>query len=589
MIVPMKKAAVIVQAKDAGSALKRLRGLGIIHVEHQHPPKGKDIAALGEDLTLLNEATGILSEKGLLKNAGGNPPRNPDGWQFSARHIIDLRKRLDHLEEYSRALVNQIGQWERWGDFDPGKINALAEKGIYLRLYQIPVKEIAGLPENAVVRQLHIAGGIASCVVISPQKLDIPYKEIPPPKAGLAKMRQRLGEDLKTIEQLKLELSRHIYLRKDFLRLKNSLENELEFHQALEGMGQAGEISYLTGYIPADGMVSLSEIAKKEKWGLLLADPLEEDNVPTLIRNPKWISVINPVFKLLEVAPGYRELDISLPFLIFFSTFFGMLIGDAGYGTIYLLLTFWAERKFGRKTAEKSYFRLFYILSSCAIGWGLLTGTIFGQEWLLKAGFKPLMPALNEAKKIQAFCFFLGALHLTIAHSWRAILKAPSLSALADAGWICVLWAAFLLARVLILGDNFPHFGKWLVISGIGAVILFTNPQKNILKGIGEGLGTLALSLMNNFTDVVSYVRLFAVGLAGVAIADTFNAMAAGVGSGNFLAVLLSGVIILAGHGLNLILGPMSVLVHGVRLNVLEFSGHANITWSGIAYRPLKE
>ncbi len=118
-------------------------------------------------------------------------------------------------------------------------------------------------------------------------------------------------------------------------------------------------------------------------------------------------------------------------------------------------------------------------------------------------------------------------------------------------------------------------------------VLFFTSPQKNILKTIGEGLGTIALSLVNNFTDVVSYIRLFAVGLAGVAIADAFNAMAAGVfKKGDFLTIIAAAFIVVFGHALNIILGPMSVLVHGVRLNVLEFCSHVSVTWSGFAYKP---
>jgi V/A-type H+-transporting ATPase subunit I len=189
---------------------------------------------------------------------------------------------------------------------------------------------------------------------------------------------------------------------------------------------------------------------------------------------------------------------------------------------------------------------------------------------------------------MQTFCFFLGALHLSIAHSWRAYLKFPSLTALADVGWICVLWIAFFLARTLILGEAFPPWGIWLFATGIALVILFTNPQVNMLRAIGEGLGTVALSLMNNITDVISYVRLFAVGLAGLAIAETTNTLSSGLGDG--AAALAAGVvIILIGHSLNIILGLMSVLVHGVRLNVLEFSGHANVTWSGFVFKPLKE
>ena len=221
--------------------------------------------------------------------------------------------------------------------------------------------------------------------------------------------------------------------------------------------------------------------------------------------------------------------------------------------------------------------------------WGLCTGTFFGQAWLLKAGYKPLVPALNDEKAMQGLCFLIGAVHLSIAHIWRAALKAPALNALADIGWICVLWACFFTAKLLILSETFPPFGIWLLSFGLALVVLFTDPQKNILKGIGAGLGTVALSLMNNFTDVVSYIRLFAVGLAGVAIADAFNAMAGNVGTQNVFSIILAVLIILVGHTLGAVLGPVSVLVHGVRLNVLEFSGHANISWSGQNYKPLKE
>jgi V/A-type H+-transporting ATPase subunit I len=118
--------------------------------------------------------------------------------------------------------------------------------------------------------------------------------------------------------------------------------------------------------------------------------------------------------------------------------------------------------------------------------------------------------------------------------------------------------------------------------------VVFAHPQASILRTIGSGMGTVALSLVNNLTDVISYIRLFAVGLATLAIAETINALASGFGTG-VVALIAGGAILFLGHSINMILGLMSVLVHGVRLNVLEFSGHANVTWSGVAFKPLKE
>jgi len=157
---------------------------------------------------------------------------------------------------------------------------------------------------------------------------------------------------------------------------------------------------------------------------------------------------------------------------------------------------------------------------------------------------------------------------------------------LSEIGWTAILWGAFFLAKTLILGDNFPGFAKWLFIAGAGCVVIFANPSKNILKGIGQGVGDLLLNLVNSFTDVVSYIRLFAVGLATVAIADAFNKMAMGIGFNSVLTALATSLILLVGHALNILLGPLAVLVHGVRLNVLEFCSHVDIKWSGFLYRP---
>jgi len=589
MIVPMKKATVIVQAKDSDAAIKELRRLGVMHIEHQQAPSGKDIVCLQDDLALVNEALGILSQKELCLSGANIATKEISDWRHCARLIIDLYKRIDQLQEYSHTLSQRIEQWLNWGDFDPEAIQRLKEKNMYLRLYQVPEKQLKEFPESVLVKRIFSSSGIINCVAISQGYIEVPFKEAALPKIGLGVMRKRLEEDKRMTDSLRDELCKSIAYGKGLSEAKRSLEKELEFHQVLKGMGREESLAYVAGYIPFDAEDSVVKLAKKQAWAFFISEPSEDDPVPTLLRNPAWVSLISPVFKLIEVVPGYRELDISLWFFLFLSVFFGILIGDVGYGLIYLVLTFWAQRKFGRKLKDKALFFLFYTFGSCAIIWGLFTASFFGQEWLAAHSIKPLVPALSDDRVVRTVCFFIGASHLSIAHVWRVILQFPSLVFLTDVGWICILWGAFFLARVLILGASMPVFGPWLIYTGMILVVLFSNPRKNILKGIGAGLGTLLLNGMNNFTDVVSYIRLFAVGLAGVAVADAFNKMAAGVGFRGVFPALLSLFILLAGHGLNLILGPMSVLVHGVRLNVLEFCGHLDVKWSGFAYRPLQE
>jgi V/A-type H+/Na+-transporting ATPase subunit I len=583
----MKKATILFETGDGEATVKCLRSLGVLHIEHQNLPEGRDISALQEKVALINSSFEVLN-RAIASGKHIQPQNKITGdWTAVADHIIELNKRQEQLESSSRNIIGQISEWEHWGDFDPEQIQHLSQNGIYLKLYKLPVKEIRNFPDGVVVKTIFTTGDIAHCMAISRTQFECAFLEILPPKQSLSVLKSRLAGNNKVMEMIKSEILKSACFYEDLSGIKKKLKKEIEFQQVISGMGKEGAISYVTGYIPFDMERNLIAEAKSRKWGIIITEPSAYDNVPTLLRNPGWVNMIKPVLGLLGLRPGYRELDVSMLFLIFFAIFFGILIGDAGYGLVYilltLLLTLWLHKSMKLNTEMKTTVSLFYLLGSCAIIWGVLTGTFFGQGWL-----HPLIPQLNNAESMETFCFFLGALHLSIAHSWRALLKFPSLTALADVGYICILWTAFFLARTLVLGEAFPPFGIWLVAAGVILVILFTSPQARVLRGIGEGLGTVALSFMNNITDVISYVRLFAVGLATLAIAETTNTMASGFGNG--IVALVAGIVILIiGHGLNIILGIISVLVHGVRLNVLEFSGHANVTWSGLAFEPLKE
>ena len=586
MIIKMKKVFLLIQNGQVQEALGDLGALGVVHVEHENVPSGIELNEINEKLALIEQARSVLSAAVQKHPVKPVPPKS-ENWDIVCHHVIDLQKRYDQLKEYSVTLNNWVDLWESWGDFDPVQVKALQQKNVLMKFYQIPKDKIKSLPQGVLLKKISTQGTLINCLVVTTENIELGFKELELPKLSLSGMRNRLSEDTRIMQSIREELSAHLIYNQDLIAAEKVLLGQRDFYSVLKGMGQDKEIVYLKGYIPIDAEDILLKQSKQNGWGMLTLEPNEQDAVPTLLRNPAWISLIKPLLKLLELTPGYREIDISPLFIIFFSLFFGMLIGDAGCGAVYLLLTFWLQKKIGHKVKDKSVFFLFYILSFCAIIWGLLSGAFFGQEWLLERGIKPLVPALLNTSFVQALCFFIGASHLTLAHSWRAILKAPALSALADIGWISIIWAVFFLAKSLLLGDVFPLFGNWLIIAGLVLVLFFTDPQKNIFKTIGAGLGTIALGLVNNFTDVVSYIRLFAVGLAGVAIADAFNSMAAGiVKKGDFLTIIMAALILVCGHVLNIILGPMSVLVHGVRLNVLEFCSHANVVWDGFAYKP---
>jgi V/A-type H+-transporting ATPase subunit I len=267
-----------------------------------------------------------------------------------------------------------------------------------------------------------------------------------------------------------------------------------------------------------------------------------------------------------------------------------MLVGDAGYGLLFLGMSFFAKSRL--KAVPAHVFTLVNIMSVCTIVWGVVTGSWFGLTNLeslgggLPAAFTiPWLTGDNAAGNIMLLTFLIGAVHLTIAHAWTFIRLYPSSQCWAQIGWILTTWTMFFAARSMVLLKDFPSVMFGVLTAGILLLVVFMVPPKR-LKTEWVSLVMLPLNLISNFVDVVSYVRLFAVGAATFAVASAFNSMAMDMGFSGILTGLLSAFVLFFGHVLNILLAAMSVLVHGVRLNILEFAGHMGLTWAGVKYEP---
>ena len=580
MIVPMKKLHMIVQNKDIVAALESLRGLGSVHVEHQELPASERIEEHRRDIEDLKGAIRVLQEAKAGENADG---REAADWRGTVKMILELFEEAETRREEIAKRQVKIGQWELWGNFDPEEVDGLSARGVHLQLCAVPKDKRGEAPEGVILETVFSSSGIDRCVAISKEEIDLPFEIIKLPATSLEKMHAWQKKDRARIDGIEREIADHQGYLRSLETALAAQKDALRFEEAAQGMREEEALAVLKGFCPADACQDIEAKAKKEHWGILFEEPADDDKVPTLIRNPKWVSLIEPVFKFIDIAPGYREYDISLFFLLFFSLFVGMLIGDAGYGMLFIAAVAWVHFKSGKKMQDPVPLYLAYVLSGCVVAWGVLTGTFFGQQWLAQTSLQPVLPWLKENANIQLFCFTLGAIHLSVAHIWRTIQKFPSVSFLSDVGWLALLWGMFAMSRTLILGAALSPAAVNLLIGGAVLVVFFTRPNWNPLKAVGPGLGDLALNVVNTFTDVVSYIRLFAVGLATVAVADATNSMAAEVGG------VWSLLILLVGHGINIVLALMAILVHGLRLNVLEFSGHLNMEWAGFNYVPFKK
>ncbi len=584
MIVPMKKLTILCVASAKDETLGALRELGVLHLSAITPPSGKDLDAARTHFERVKRALEVLPPK---TQAG------PSG--RSAEEVVEDIWRLIHKkdEELTRRdeLKHEIQRIEPLGDFDPASVEELARQGVTLKLYHVSRGDEVEIPPDAVRLVLSEDKNGVYFAVARKSDLDLAASEIRLPVKPLRILRESLTQVEKSLAEIEDGLASHAGDYSVVAKTVRDAEDQVEYVEALRGMGDAKEVAYLRGFCPEDSVEGVRQYGAKHGWGLVVEEPSEEDKVPTLIRLSRWVKPIKAVFDMIGIVPGYREIDISPVFLIFLSIFFAMLVGDAGYGLIFIALT-WAASRFA-KQAPRHVFSFLYIMSVSTVIWGVLTGNYFGYF----SPSNPLPAALQNLtvpwlvdqnysdKHIMMLCFLLGAIQLTVAHLWNAIRFAPSLQSLAQIGWVMSTWTMYFAARFMVLGDAFPPIMLWVLGAGILLIVLFMTPPKKF-KEEWFNHAILPLNIISNFTDVVSYVRLFAVGTASFAVANAFNVMLLDGGWGGFFSGLVKAMFLFAGHTLNIALCGLGILVHGVRLNTLEFSSHVGMQWSGFHYRP---
>ncbi len=597
MIARMKKLTILASDRSREALLRKLRKAGVVHVKNINVPVSEDIARDEDKKRLLAGAINILD----TYKAGAIRKRiSPLGETEALKLAAEVHEKCAKKEALLRDIGDIKGEIERlkpWGIFDPSELDAFKADGIFVWLYRLRKNDFSSIPRGYrdKIRIIRRKAGYVYFAHISRDSNDkLAFDEIKHPEKSIIALKADQKGRAVEIEEI------NSFCRKKTI-FKEVLDNEilyidkrLNFLNVRHGMGEEERFVYIQGFCPESSLESIIDIAKAEKAGYLIEEPEDPYQTPTLITNPHWVEIVSPVFKFMNTHPGYREFDISLPFLIFFSLFFAMLIGDAGYGLLFIAITRLARRKAGNIPQEP--FKLMYLLGAMTTLWGAITGTWFGVERIAQLPvFRHMV--INSIDSFNTgnqdfmiyLCFIIGALHLSVAHIMQAARTINSPICIAQAGWVFVIWGLFFTAGTLVLGRPFPNEAAYILAIGSGLILLFSNFQRNFIKGVLTTLGDLPLKIISSFSDVVSYLRLFAVGYASVIMAKSFNDMALSAGFGSIASGLGAALILFLGHTLNIVLGFMAVIVHGIRLNMLEFSGHLGMEWSGREYKPFKE
>lgn len=604
MIVPMKKIFLLILESEKTDALKILRDLGVVHLESISGDSDL-LEELRQTKEIVSKSISILPDKKNDVQEGAVSGDRETVLEI-AKRIISLAERGKAAEEEISYIRKELDRMEAWGDFNPSDIKYLESKGIKIILAELTDDDIKTLPEEVKIFTVKKRKNLTHAALIVSGSFDIDeINVVTLPEKSRSELETLLKEKIKEKEKYESEIIKLSGASEKLNSLLQDIDAEIEFESVRSGIGMEDKISYLAGYIPAAKSTEIKKTATEHGWGIMLKDPEEEDIVPTLVKNPKAVSIIQPVFDILGIIPGYRERDISFFFLLFLSIFFAMIVGDGGYGLIFLGSSLFFGIKGKRKTGKMSEMILFLIvMSSFTVIWGAVTGTWFGSKTLSTLPFLKVFivdkiasfSSQDTSALIKHVCFILGTIQISIAHIWNFIdevKRKPFIRSFAQLGWLSMVNGLYYLVLNFVLDPvkyPVPQFAVYMILGGLAAVVLFSEQEGNFFKGVLKGISslmTISLSSIGAFSDIISYIRLFAVGLATLAVASSFNAMAAGMGHG-VVGIIGSVLILLLGHGLNLAMGALAIIVHGVRLNVLEFSGHLGMEWSGISYDPFR-
>ncbi len=588
MIVPMKKVTLIALAAEQNEALSGLRDLGVMQIEKICKGGSENALRLAEacsagakcaaDLEKFAARHGIAPGKESGPAVSGGRALGEGGTLLA--EYEKLSGELEQIRQRSRALAV-------WGDFDRTMFDALAAKGIRVRLCagtQLQF-EAAQTQEGVELCSLIAAEGSRMYFAVVGDVADGVLPEI---RLGQeddpVALRRREKNILRQLGELEKSLAEIIAKMPAVRRYLAELTGELEFAQASDTMAEHGEVVSLTGFVPAPEVENVRSAAKANGWGVLITDPAEDDAVPTLLKKSKFSRLISPLFDFLGIAPGYHEIDVSAAVLVFFTIFYAMIIGDAGYGMIFLALTLTGMWKFRAKAAAKLPLRMLLVLSIATILWGVLTNNYFGVGAIPALGLECLTGEAVKDANVQAFCFILAVAQLSLGRIWRAVHDGDLRGIGRNIGWMLILWGNFFLTlKLLVWPGDFPVYMYWLYGAGLLLVVLCDVDWKN-----PGDIFQFPFNVISSFVDILSYIRLFAVGMAGFYIASSFNDMGVDIWKGSPWFLVFGALVILFGHLLNIGLCVLSVLVHGVRLNTLEFSNHAGLSWSGSDFKPFK-
>ncbi|MDR0895592.1 MAG: ATPase V [Prevotellaceae bacterium] len=603
----MKKLTFLIYHKEYEQFLEQIRELGVVHiVEKQQGEPDQALQALLQKRTLY---------KSTLHGMQTAFQRSSDKYQMdvaprerSAEEIVneyeEMLQKVQQLNQQLAQCDKDIAQLTPWGNFDWDAIRKLEAAGWKINFYTCSERDYeAALDKEPNIIRIEEQSGLVYFITLTRQTPALEMEPVRLPSLSLSELEAQKVALSDEYEQTHAYGFSFCHYYDKVLEADNQqLQSEINLREVeLSGERMAdGTVLFLEGWVPVDKEAAVRELLDRNGVYYEIRPAVKGDNAPIKLRNNAFTRMYEVLVKMYGM-PDYSELDPTPLVAPFFTLFFAFCVGDAGYGLILIALGFLMKKKMS--ASMRGMMNLVITLGCATTVLGALFGTFFGIS-LLDVSW----PWMQDAKKymissdhLMYLSLAIGVVHILIGMTVKAItatLRYGFLHALSEWGWLLLVAGFVATGGLMYLQQITPEVGKWafIVIGSIAAVGIFllNNIRRNVLVNIGAGLWDTYNMATGLLGDTLSYIRLYALGLAGAMLGMVFNQLAFMINIqvealpilGSLLTWVCCGLILVFGHALNIAMSCLSGFVHPLRLTFVEYFKNSGYEGKGEAYKP---
>ena len=603
MIVPMHKFSFLVFHQDYTDFLEKVREIGVIHLIEKQEEVSDEIL---EKYDLIRNVQSVVKQLNKREAEPKKPSKNLDG-QKAFEEVSALYQKLEEKYQQLTLLQKEISHVRPWGEFSKKTLEKLAGEDLYVKFFTSPASRFNEdwQKEYPVEVIGHHAGQVYFILVQKgDEEPEIDADEIRAPETSVSELIHYEKELKKELEEINRNLDEHAAKSLEAIKTYGyQVKETVDYQKVVENTDkQADEkVMMLEGWVPDEKKDDLIAYLEKNNILYVAQKAIQEDKAPILLKNKKFAKKFEMLGDLYSL-PKYGELDLTPFFAPFYMLFFGFCLGDAGYGILMGAAALLMKKKVRKEMKE--IMGLIFYLGVSTFAFGVISGVFFGiplYETSLPV-YKDLAARFEQqGTDINMLLFYLSLVLGGIQIIFGLILKAINETrqfgwkfAVGTAGWIVLITGSIALYAIsevadIPFADLNPVLYTLLGVSGV-MILLLNNMNRNILMNFGIGLWNTYNMVTGILGDLLSYIRLFALGISSAILGFVFNSLAVEMsGSIPVISVLVMVVILVVGHGINLFMSGLGAFVHPMRLTFVEFYKNAGFSGGGKQYNPFKK